>query len=89
MKNKENSIIKTDCFAYRCEDGKEKCNALNRLYCKEGKCSFYKTKKENCEGCKKGPGRSVSCEVCSLIHDRKQNNYKDNFFYYSLNGELL
>lgn len=34
--------IKEDCFAYR--DGK--CNALNKLYCKEEKCKFYKTREQ-------------------------------------------
>ena len=39
--------VKTDCFAYRPKGlngrGKiAKCNALNRLYCREEKCGFYK-----------------------------------------------
>lgn len=38
MKLKDNS--KKDCFAHQ---GKE-CKALNDLYCKYQRCSFYKTK---------------------------------------------
>jgi len=39
----------TDCFAYRAgrdpkaKDKKPFCVALNRLYCKNACCSFYKT----------------------------------------------
>jgi hypothetical protein len=40
MKLKDNS--KKDCFAY---NGKE-CKALNDLYCKYQKCSFYKTEED-------------------------------------------
>ena len=36
-------MVKEDCFAYK----GIKCNALHKLYCEEeGKCSFYKTKKQ-------------------------------------------
>ena len=35
------SGIKEDCFAYK----RNSCKALNDLYCKNGKCPFYKTKK--------------------------------------------
>lgn len=38
-------MVKEDCFAYI--NFKHKCDALNGLYCEEeGKCSFYKTKKQ-------------------------------------------
>lgn len=33
---------KRDCFAFGPK--MEKCTALDKTYCKEGKCSFYKTK---------------------------------------------
>ena len=32
--------IKTDCFAYQSQ--KHSCSALKQLYCKKGKCAFYK-----------------------------------------------
>jgi hypothetical protein len=36
-------MVKEDCFAYK----GIKCDALHKLYCEEeGKCSFYKTKKQ-------------------------------------------
>ena len=40
--------VKTDCFAYRPgkPDPKDRCCALNDLYCAKEKCSFYKPKKE-------------------------------------------
>lgn len=50
--------IKRDCFAFRVNGvGKPKCSALTDLYCKDGKCGFYKTmeqfKKENGESYEK------------------------------------
>ena len=40
--------IKTDCFAYDCKKvGDFACTALDRLYCQNGRCGFYR-KKENC-----------------------------------------
>lgn len=43
----ENQEIKpkTDCFAYP-EAGKSQCYALNDLYCKKEKCSFYRPNTE-------------------------------------------
>lgn len=39
--------IKKDCFAFRVNGvGTMKCNALNDLYCKDGKCGFYKTREQ-------------------------------------------
>ncbi len=35
-------MVKEDCFAYK----GIKCDALHKLYCEEGKCNFYKTKKQ-------------------------------------------
>ena len=32
--------VKKDCFGYR---GSYKCNALKQMFCKNGKCKFYKT----------------------------------------------
>lgn len=41
---------KTDCFAYRPGQQnprrKAECTALDKLYCKEGECSFYKDKEQ-------------------------------------------
>lgn len=37
-------MVKTDCFGYIKE--KEKCNALNELYCKKDICKFYKTREQ-------------------------------------------
>lgn len=37
--------VKTDCFAYRAGKVEEyACSALRELYCKKGKCNFYKPK---------------------------------------------
>lgn len=36
---------KSDCFAYTRKGSGETCNALNALYCKTGKCRFYKAEK--------------------------------------------
>ena len=42
---------KTDCFAYK--PGQQKhprrkaeCTALDKLYCRDGECSFYKDRQE-------------------------------------------
>lgn len=44
---------KTDCFAYRPGQQnprrKAECTALDKLYCKEGECSFYKDKEQQSE----------------------------------------
>lgn len=42
----ENNNIKKDCFAFLIKDGKEQCNALRELYCKNEKCNFYMTRQE-------------------------------------------
>lgn len=36
----------TDCFAAKLKGGKEVCIALKEMYCKKGKCRFYKTKEQ-------------------------------------------
>jgi hypothetical protein len=36
------TTIKTDCFAYK----RTECDALKIMVCKDGKCRFYKSKKE-------------------------------------------
>lgn len=43
--------IKKDCFAYKEKKNKQNrvhktCTALKKLYCKDEKCKFYKTKKQ-------------------------------------------
>lgn len=35
-------MAKKDCFAYMKENGKRSCYALNRLYCANRKCNFYR-----------------------------------------------
>lgn len=35
--------INVDCFAYRDDKGRY-CDCLEKLYCKNEKCSFYKTR---------------------------------------------
>lgn len=38
-------MYKKDCFAFReITETRCKCDALDMLYCREGKCSFYKNK---------------------------------------------
>lgn len=41
---------KTDCFAYKPGQQnprrKAECTALDKLYCKEGECSFYKDRQD-------------------------------------------
>lgn len=37
-------MVKTDCFAYNKE--KEECNCLNKLYCINENCKFYKTREQ-------------------------------------------
>lgn len=61
---------KTDCFAYREKNGKGFCTALNALYCKHGKCNFYK--KDRCDGCnyKNSPG--YSCIQCKAARQEKR-----------------
>lgn len=49
MEMKENKIsIKEDCFAYNGKISleKERCSALDDLYCKNCDCSFYKTREQ-------------------------------------------
>lgn len=43
---------KKDCFAY-VEAAGGTCNALRELYCKNGKCGFYKTKEQHEKDTKK------------------------------------
>lgn len=52
MATEQKYEVKTDCFAY-CETcfahngtkvRKVDCSALRELYCKKGKCNFYKPK---------------------------------------------
>lgn len=42
--------VKTDCFAYRPgrqnPRRKAECAALDKLYCKEGECRFYKDRQD-------------------------------------------
>lgn len=45
----EECTVKTDCFAYRPKGltgngTTPNCDALTQLYCREGKCGFYKPK---------------------------------------------
>lgn len=51
-----------DCFAYLPEIGiyGEKCNALNRLYCKCEDCDFYKTDEEFKKGGRRSSGKRSS-----------------------------
>ena len=47
---KEVDGAKTDCFAYKkgnfFDSKYEICDALDRLYCRKEKCTFYKNKEE-------------------------------------------
>lgn len=45
MMKENNSVIQTDCFAYR-PKGEYRCIALNDLYCAKEECHFYKPKNE-------------------------------------------
>ena len=38
--------IKTDCAMFVCDNAQVGCSGLKRLYCKQGGCSFYKSKKD-------------------------------------------
>lgn len=38
----EGNKTKKDCFAYIKNNGHESCYGLNKLYCKNKKCKFYK-----------------------------------------------
>lgn len=42
--DKLGDMTRTDCFAYTGKDKRE-CDILKKLYCKKGKCNFYKEKK--------------------------------------------
>lgn len=53
--------LKDDCFAYKKKI--RKCNALNDLYCLNGKCEFYKTEFERCEECKTSRTQ-ITCKEC-------------------------
>lgn len=53
--------VKEDCFAYIKE--LRRCKALKYLYCKDGECKFYKTKKERCDGCREA-GSVITCHEC-------------------------
>ena len=50
-----------DCFAYNKHTNN--CNALDRLWCKLGKCRFYKTKEQRCLGCKR-TRKTITCSEC-------------------------
>lgn len=52
---------KEDCFAYKYtkQIKKAQCTALKELYCKKGKCPFYKTQKEE-NKCRKKYGYHLS-----------------------------
>ena len=39
---KNAEMVKRDCFAYKVKGSNEMCAALKALYCKDGKCGFYK-----------------------------------------------
>lgn len=43
--------VNKDCFGY-CKE-KNTCSVLNKLWCKLGKCKFYKTKEQFEVGIKK------------------------------------
>lgn len=50
---------KKDCFAYDSTGCKAKCSALRQLYCKrDGKCHFYKTRRQLDEELQRLYGRS-------------------------------
>ena len=54
--------VKTDCFAYL----RGNCRALEKLYCAEGKCNFYK--KCRCDGgCKNL--KNKDCNYCKKVVD--------------------
>ena len=38
--------IKRDCFAYKEDNIYVGCNALDKLYCTNENCKFYKTKEQ-------------------------------------------
>lgn len=57
--------VKHDCFAYLKYE--KSCHALNELVCMNGKCPFYKTAKQRCDGCKEAQRKSgyvVNCDEC-------------------------
>lgn len=58
--------INKDCFAYRTS---EYCSALNKMICKNGKCSFYKSKQQHIEDREKyGAGENYG-EVYRKKHE--------------------
>lgn len=48
MEENKTNMIKEDCFAYNGNISleKDRCLALDNLYCKNCKCAFYKTKEQ-------------------------------------------
>ena len=64
MTTKILSEPKKDCFAY--SDEKNNCKALDRFWCRLGKCRFYKTKEERCEGCK-NTRALITCTECKQL----------------------
>lgn len=40
--DKLGDMTKTDCFAFREKNGHKSCYCLNKLYCKNSQCKFYK-----------------------------------------------
>lgn len=44
-------MINYDCFAYLSPTERIGCNALDKLYCKSGKCKFYKTLEQLSKEC--------------------------------------
>lgn len=51
---KEVNTVRCDCFGYKKEhwfdSTYEECTVLRNLYCRNGKCKFYKTREEFKEG---------------------------------------
>ena len=51
-----------DCFAYRGCRSKERCSALNELYCQNEHCTFFKTKEEFNDGVRKYGGDGIETD---------------------------
>ena len=58
-------MIKSDCFAFQSYGKRVSCTALDDVYCKYGKCSFYKTKAQDAADRAKyggiAPAKNKSC----------------------------
>ena len=59
--------VKKDCFAYRNNGVSEYCNAIKGLYCRDGKCVFYKPKEKRCNGCPHKKTPTKLCRDCSNL----------------------